>query len=1236
MRLPSLLGPRAAHFFTTISFWSALVILTVPATAASPDSIPSPNLDLSQLGRVALVGDFDAISFFTYEEQNENSFSTNGSQSLLTRLPNGAFTTLAASDASINTMCPFVLHDGTFSGIIVGGNFTDLGGIEAQGVALFDPNTTKITPLPGLSGKVSAVLCDQNSSTVYVGGDFRGGNSTNAIAWVGTSGWTNLPFAGFNGPVTSIVKAPDGNVVFGGAFDGLGNATGPKRKDQQIINISSANISAAASTTTTGFSDPSNIVCKTGGQDGSGSTWLLQDDAPGFWRADFGFGFQPTKLRIWNTRQDGRGTKTFRFTALPINGIMNLTYTDSTTGKNATCDANCPLPQQTTSGYQDFEFINVIGMSAFRIDISDWYGNGGGLDGIELFQDDIYAFAVGSYNEPSCANIQYASNSTSTGPWSVAPSAQSASGYLTANLTDVNANSNNLSVVFEPDIKQSGNYSVTMWTPGCFQDKSCSSRGIVNVTGVMASGTRASAPIQTEVYQTNNYDKYDQIYYGYVDANSDSFRPTVTLTPSAGQSNNLTIVAQRVRFELIDSTGGLNGLYEFNPNEATVNTDFAHSAIDQAGMDLNTGAVVSALAVGDGVTYVGGNFSTSDFQNFFAVSKDSSTNVTGGGLNGPVLSMFLNGSLLYVGGDFTNTSKTKASGLSYVASYSISDQSWQPLGAGVNGRVISIVPLILNVTTNTPEMVIAMNGDFDQVLAFGNNQSATASGLAIWVPSQKNWLQNLNTDSVAISGKFTATTNVPNSSPLFAGAVSSQDLSANDAVALTSSQSLGMTPFPLHITPQQVSKSSQRKRAVSGQNVTGAVTGLFFESGDLNVTVIGGHFTAEASNGTAINNLAFINGSNSDQISGVDGGLDSDAVFLALETQGNVLYAGGTFSGTVNGASVNGLISYDLGLGNYVAVQPPALGGDDVAVNAIATQPGTGNVFVGGNFDTAGSLGCPSVCVFTTAEGQWNRPGANLAGSVAALTWSSDQTIVASGNLSVNNVATSVATYSTKHLTWSAFDGAGSLPGPVTALTAANDDGTEFWVAGKDTNGLAFLTKYNGSGWDSVGSSLGKATVIRGLQVLSLSKNHAQSNLVDESQTLLITGQLELPNFGNASAALFNGTTFTPFILSNTADNGPGSLSQIFSQKQNFFKSDHGHMAVGFVVLIALAIALALVFILVVIGILAERVRRKREGYMPAPTQMFDKSSNMGRIPPEHLFGSLGHQPRGPGDAPMI
>jgi hypothetical protein len=67
-----------------------------------------------------------------------------------------------------------------------------------------------------------------------------------------------------------------------------------------------------------------------------------------------------------------------------------------------------------------------------------------------------------------------------------------------------------------------------------------------------------------------------------------------------------------------------------------------------------------------------------------------------------------------------------------------------------------------------------------------------------------------------------------------------------------------------------------------------------------------------------------------------------------------------------------------------------------------------------------------------------------------------------------------------------------------------------------------------------------------------------------------------------------------------------------------------GSLAKGFIVLIALSIALGLVFILVIIGVLAERIRRKREGYIPAPTSSFDRQRGISRIPPSQLFSSLG------------
>ena len=151
---------------------------------------------------------------------------------------------------------------------------------------------------------------------------------------------------------------------------------------------------------------------------------------------------------------------------------------------------------------------------------------------------------------------------------------------------------------------------------------------------------------------------------------------------------------------------------------------------------------------------------------------------------------------------------------------------------------------------------------------------------------------------------------------------------------------------------------------------------------------------------------------------------------------------------------------------------------------------------------------------------------------------------------------------------------------------------------------------------------LGPDTTIRGIQVMSLTKDHSSTDLVSSDEVLMIVGNINVPSFGNASAVLFDGKTFQPFILSNKDDGGQGTLAQLFvSNESALMKMAGKHLAIGFVVLIGLAIALGLIFLIVVAGILMERARRRKEGYVP---MSMDKNGNLERIPPETLLGGLG------------
>jgi hypothetical protein len=365
----------------------SLLVASSQTTAYTFKQVPSPNLSLGDLGRIAFAGDFDSISLYQYEGQSQQYPGRNGA--LLSRYPNGVFATINVTDADIKAMCSLEIN-GT-ERVMFAGNFTGVDNLRTPGgIALLDPSNGAVEALEGLTGSVNTLYCDREGGQVYVGGSLDTANSSNALIW--KNGWQDLSFNGFNGPVNSITRAPNNNIIFGGDFNGLGgNATvASTGNNTQIIPIASADISAQTSSGTTGFSDPENIACKSDfSTQGADSTWLLADRSPGSWKADFGFGFEPTSLRLYNTDFQGRGTKTFRFTALPDGGILNLTYTNPENGQPAFCDARCPLPEGNTTA-QDFSFVNVVGMNAFRIDISDWYGAGAGLNGIQLFQDGKY------------------------------------------------------------------------------------------------------------------------------------------------------------------------------------------------------------------------------------------------------------------------------------------------------------------------------------------------------------------------------------------------------------------------------------------------------------------------------------------------------------------------------------------------------------------------------------------------------------------------------------------------------------------------------------------------------------------------------------------------------------------------------------------------------------------------------------------------------------------------------
>jgi len=1085
---------RRPNFFNLLLSLPISLLDLVVAQQSPLTPIPQPSLDLSSFGQVTLGGDFSGISIYQYSGQNPSSSNSSlspGENAVYVTLPNGDISPLASVPGTISSLCT------TSSALYIGGNFSSLtpsyssAVLNASNIASYNLSTLTWSPLDdrALLGSVSTLFCDDKNSLVYVGGNFQSGGSNNAIVWNETAGrWINLPFGGFDGQVNSILEESGGNVLFGGMFDALGNGTTASLSDKQVINLVTANVclptlhmlffldttlivqvTSDATTTTPGFENPEVLFCNNG-TDGPGTTWLLQDNTPGDLTVLGNYGYRPTRLRLQNTHYQGRGTKTFRFVALPIDGIMNFTYTDPTTGQSMSCDATCPLSNDTSITYQDFEFVNVIGMNGFTLFISDWYGSGAGLTSLELFTDDIVAYADNSFNEPLCLVPELGSQSFFQGGEFIAKSsfpATSAS-YLSSSAGG--------SVTLEPSLLQTGNYSIRLFTPGCIADNTCDQRGIVNVTFSIA----ANEPIQSElIYQTNNYDKYDTLYEGRVEATSESFRPKIIISAAAGQPSSQNIVAQKVQFlslgdqsssgteggEIGFGDGSLNGMFEYAPLNWTASTSAANMTFsagfdvagEELGFDANVVSIVQVTTSGGAAeVYVAGQFSSTELglENILMVTSTGQVlSLAQGGLNGPIEDMVQYNSTLYMGGTFTATANSSSPiGLNNVASYNTVNNTWIPLGQGLNGNVTSVVTIALPTANET---VIAFSGTFTEILGA---TSITVPGFAIWIPSKGNWAEILGEGAPYANGFVSAETSSTNGTVYIAGSISAWQ--GNGAQSLIGLGSSGLNSIPLGPPVSSSSSNTPTNSTISKRslnsldNITSTdvviTAGAYYTGNNSNITIVAGTFNVPSAT-----NLAFINGSNNNAVTTLPSGLSSNASIYALLVSSNRLYIGGSFTGTINSSPINALVFYDFSTANFATTQPPSLTSSSSTpiVNALAARPSSSQIVVGGAFTSAGSLPCSAVCVYDSGASQWLRPGnTDLEGEVSQIVFTDANTAVVVGNISFGGNQTFVGTYSFSTSTWSSVNM--GLTGPVETILVQTS--TEWFLAGENSTGVYF------------------------------------------------------------------------------------------------------------------------------------------------------------------------------------
>lgn len=1246
-------------------FSSLLLLLSTCSAQVNLEEVQVPSIS-DTFGSMGVVGRYEGISRYEYVGQQDQSSNNAYYDRVIAQVDKQFYTSLQTFDGSVYSSCS--INDLLF----LSGNFTSIGGnfSTPEGLVQYNLSSTSFSLLKDSSrvfgsdntGSISTLYCDAVNNKVYIGGSFTYSNNTGVVIYnLNSQSWELPLFGGFpEGSKINAITAIDpddenSNIVFGGRFNGLANYSltsdisydNSSLFNAQRISFHSATVRADGSRDD---SDPRAVICSDGTDS---SNWEMQDNRVGSWSAHWPFFFNPTVIRLSNIVGSDTGLRLFRLVSFPSTGIMNLTYIDPATNERKYCDAWCPLPLSSEQKHVDFSFVNVIGTNGLQIEVLDSYGNRGGLSGVELFQNDAFTFANNSYNEQSdCADkpqlaSTYSSSSELLGQFE--QSFVSASTYVSAGITDA-SQLGEYSVVFEPNITLSGNYTILLYTPGCLQDGTCPSRGGVEVVIEATSfGLRES----TIIYETNNYDKYDMVYNGTLERISDSFKPRITVRPMLNQPVPYTFVADKLQTILVSIQKGLsvNTIFEYSPANFTNNEGLdriGNTTINRIGSLVDKQSEIMAFSPVQKETksfFVGGNI-TSDVlgYNLFKISKSQDSDggaikLLGSGLNNFVTSFIpVDDDTTLLTGNFTglyDSGSSEETNLNYIAFADYNDGTLSPLGKGANGPVRNAIPFNLNGTE-----AFTFNGAFTEVRSDRKNYSLADDTLPVWIRNENAWLPESSFNSSFVQGRVTSSTQF-NGTYFYTGFLNVFTSLTSGASYIDSKFNLSPMPFSFVANNNETnsnstseSESTLKKRSlVSSGDGNSIYAGAFVNS---SFSILGGHFQAQDQDGLIYKNLIMNNG---DQVSGFPNNtIDDSSTFYTLHVSDNTLYAGGSISGTIQDSTISGLVFYDLDAQKYSAVQPPGISGGKNVVNSIAKRPNSEMLIVAGDFQYAGSLTCVSMCIYDLEESRWLNPTPGLGGEVTSMRFLGNDVVLLTGDLQLNNTSVYLATYDFKARVYTPYNDLSSgLSGPITSLVLNDRGMSSMFVAGldrasgasQDTSYVAYWSDENGK-WEVIASELGPGSLVTDLSLLQLESTHESSPILKDNEVIFISGKLQIEGFGRASSAMYDGHKLQPILLTTNKDGSTGTINSFFSQQTTLFgnPTPERYMKRGYVILISLAIAVGLTFLIMAIGLLIAYFRRRKEGYVPANSRVSEMDMAE-TVPPGELLEEMKHVPGG-------
>ncbi|KAI8885682.1 hypothetical protein K501DRAFT_322254 [Backusella circina FSU 941] len=1116
----------------------------------------------SCLYNIGFVGDFGGISLYKDEQQ----FETLDDSTYLILELDGIYEKLATFDGTVKASCI------SQNDIYFGGEFKTVNKTQSMNhIVRYNIQTNTFSSLnQGLDGPVYALYCDTQS--VYIGGNFTfpvnvTGNYTGGVAEWSNNTWNPLPWHGFNGPIYTITKnQKTETILFGGRFDSTGDGMYFNSNTSQIIPLGSpTTISSGNGALYGNNSNPSSIVCPAkASPDSLGEVWYLQDNVPGYWDANFANPVEPTVFRLSNIQDGNRGTVSFNILALGLNEYFELSYTDPVTQQIVQCSEVCTLSNDT---YQDFTVVTPKTTSGIRINIDSWYGEGGGLSFVQIFESDISVHPNLNSGDSKCGSSASSTETSITGKWKDVYVYGYYQNVLEATVKYSELATCNTSIVYLPNIPAQGQYNVYATTPGCVGSSNCFKRTQVEFVMEFYPGQI----LTTQIDQNTFSDQRVLLYSGFISPNSGDFRPSVTLHPAANATNasdgsdSVVIMADSLEFEGAKSAA-IVSILEYDYKNTTASAVTWKPLNEQ----LPVGSAVYKIDASKGdILYIGGSFSSqnSTYRNIVSYNTTQGQliplpNIE---LNGTVFDTLLVGSDLYIGGSFQSTVNTTL--LSNVARYDTTTTNWFGLENGVDQEVNRLIISPDNTTLTVSGAFRNRYSSISPILSIGN---------ALWNVTNGRWDER---NSLLVGSIVT-------------------DHSVNNSMRLYCGNILGAQSYRTDVV---VSSQLSSRTLLSTSEPSSVSAGVYWNDTLNNATVpiiARRVFNNSASEFTAVTLLK--NGTWED-IGSFDGHIYSLTVFK------NWLYIGGQFRSISGGNNSISLTIYDLENKTTVSVSPVTEGSSNPGyVKIIKVHPNGKDILIGGYFSKIGAFDCTTVCMFNPSSRQWTSLGVGLTGTANDLIVSQQgqpSKIIALGDLAIGATKMIAATISDQDTTWASYASSMQINGiPQISVSISND---QTIIAGYSDNGSSFIGSLEQENFVSLTSNLGFNATFSQLRLVTINASISDLRYPSGTQNMLLAvGHFIFNSSQNASAVLFDGQSWHPYLLTTQIDGTPGIIRQIISDTPyNNLNDNKRHLSVAAVILISIGISIGILFVssAAALGIMFTNHRNQAASYTQMP-----------------------------------